>query len=339
LDGHVLGKRGTFVIFGHLLDRDGSLGYLPGNATIAENIMPIPDFQTIMLPMLRLAGDHGEQTMSQARDALARHFGLTLEELAVRLPSGRQTTFSNRVAWAKAYLTMAELLESPRRGLFRITPQGTLVLRNPPERVTIKYLEQFPAFLQLRQSSNKAAHEEQAPVVGYDTPEELLETAYQQLRGELAASLLQHIKGNSWAFFEQLVVNLLVAMGYGGSVKDAGHATRKTGDEGIDGIIKQDRLGLDTIYLQAKKWDAVVGRPEIQKFVGALHGQRARKGIFITTGRFSAEATEYARHIDPKVVLIDGEELTQLMIDYDLGVSPVSTYIVKRLDTDFFVED
>ena len=292
--------------------------------------MPIPDFQTIMLPMLRLAADHDEQTMTQARDALARHFGLTPEELAVRLPSGRQTTFSNRVAWAKAYLTMADLLESPRRGIFRITPHGALVLQNPPERVTIKYLEQFPSFMQLRQPSNKTAPEEQSPVVHSDTPEELLETAYQQLRGELAATLLQHIKDNSWAFFEQLVVNLLVAMGYGGTVKDAGHATRKTGDEGIDGIIKQDRLGLDTIYLQAKKWDSSVGRPEIQKFVGALHGQRARKGIFITTGRFSNEATEYARHIDPKVVLIDGEELTQLMIDYNIGVSPV---ISSRLTT------
>lgn len=301
--------------------------------------MPIPDFQTIMLPMLHLAADHGEQTMAQAREALARHFSLTPDEIALKLPSGRQTTFSNRVAWAKVHLTMAGLLESPKRGCFNITAQGRDVLIDPPERITIKFLEQYPSFLQFRSPSRKPGLAEQSPVSCNDTPEEMLETAYQQLRDELAATLLQHIKANSWAFFEQLVVNLLVAMGYGGSVKDAGHATRKTADEGIDGIIKQDRLGLDTIYLQAKKWEGTVGRPEIQKFVGALHGQRARKGIFITTGRFSNEAEEYSHHIDPKVVLIDGEELAQLMIDHDLGVSPVSTYTLKRLDMDFFTEE
>ncbi len=304
--------------------------------------MPIPDFQTIMLPLLRLAGDHAEHSLRQTREVLAQHFALTPEELATKLPSGRQTTFSNRVAWAKVYLTMAGLLESPRRGMLRITPQGESVLHNPPERMTIKFLEQFPPFLQFRQTANKTPREEQpehAIANGAETPEELLDTAYQQLRSELAASLERHVKTNSWEFFEKLVVKLLVAMGYGGSVQDAGQATRKTADEGIDGIIKQDRLGLDTIYLQAKKWEGVVGRPEIQKFVGALHGQRAKKGIFITTSRFSAEARDYARQIDPKVVLIDGEELVQLMIDHDLGVSPVETYVIKRVDTDFFAEE
>lgn len=301
--------------------------------------MPIPDFQTIMLPMLRLAADHGEQTMFQARDALARHFSLTPEELATKLPSGRQTTFGNRVAWAKVHLTMASLLESPKRGMLRITPLGETVLRNPPERVTSKFLEQFPPYLQFRQGTNKPTRDGHALTNSAETPEEMLDAAYQQLRNELAASLLQHIKDNSWEFFEQLVVKLLVAMGYGGSVKDAGQATRKTADEGIDGIIKQDQLGLETIYLQAKHWENVVGRPEIQKFVGALHGQRAKKGIFITTSRFSSEAQDYACQIDPRVVLIDGAELVQLMIDHDLGVSPVETYVIKRMDSDFFAED
>ncbi|NLY41185.1 MAG: restriction endonuclease, partial [Desulfovibrionales bacterium] len=166
-----------------------------------------------------------------------------------------------------------------------------------------------------------------------------LETAYQHVRTELAASLIQHIKNNSWGFFEHMVVKLLVAMGYGGSVRDAGQATRKTGDGGIDGVIKQDRLGLDSIYLQAKRWENVVGRPEIQKFVGALHGQRAKKGVFITTSYFTADAKDYAQQIDPKIVLIDGAELVELMIDHNLGVSPVATYVIKRVDTDFFIED
>lgn len=304
--------------------------------------MSIPDFQSIMLPMLRLAADRSEHSLIQTRENLARHFALTPEELAAKLPSGRQTTFSNRVAWAKAHLTMAGLLESPKRGLLRITSQGESVLNNPPERVTIKFLEQFPQYIQFRQGVGKTApetREDRQTTNGTETPEELLDAAYQQLRNELAASLLQHVTGNSWEFFEHLVVKLLVAMGYGGSVQDAGQATRKTADEGIDGLIKQDRLGLDTIYLQAKRWQGTVGRPEIQKFVGALHGQRAKKGIFITTSRFSTEAQDYARQIDPKIVLIDGPELVQLMIDHDLGVSPVATYVIKRVDTDFFVED
>lgn len=311
------------------------------NSRLPEPSMPIPDFQTIMLPMLRLAEDRTEHFLALTRETLARHFALTPEELAVKLPSGRQTTFSNRVAWAKAHLTMAGLLESPQRGTMRITAEGEAVLRNPPEKLTIKFLEHFPLYRQLRQGGTKPeaqAQDGQRSVHGDETPEELLDAAYQQLRSELAASLLQHIKGNSWEFFEHLVVKLLVAMGYGGTVRDAGQATCKTADEGIDGMVKQDRLGLETIYLQAKRWENVVGRPEIQKFVGALHGQRAKKGIFITTSRFSSEAQDYARQIDPKIVLIDGPELVQLMIDHDLGVSPVATYVIKRVDTDFFDE-
>lgn len=301
--------------------------------------MAIPDFQSVMLPLLRLAENQAEYSMGQVRESLARYFALTDEDLAIKLPSGRQGTFANRVAWAKAHLGMAGLLESPKRGFLRITPLGLTVLTNPPERITIKFLLQFSSYQQLRSSKKIQDTGPDLTDNGAETPEEILETAYQHVRTELAESLIQHIKNNSWEFFEHMVVKLLVAMGYGGSVRDAGQATRKTGDGGIDGVIKQDRLGLDSIYLQAKRWENVVGRPEIQKFVGALHGQRAKKGVFITTSYFTADAKDYAQQIDPKIVLIDGAELVELMIDHNLGVSPVATYVIKRVDTDFFIED
>ena len=304
--------------------------------------MAVPDFQSIMLPLLQLASDGKEYTMHQAREKLAEHFHLSDYELSERLPSGRQTTFSNRVAWAKSYLTQAGLLESPRRGKFHISERGKDVLVKSPDKININYLDQFPEFQEFRQASNKKqthnvtqSDEQPQPV----TPEESLEQAYQQLRDEVANELLHLIKENSPDFFEKLVVRLLVAMGYGGSVKEAGKATRKTADEGIDGIIKEDRLGLDAIYLQAKRWEAAVGRPEIQKFVGALHGQRAKKGVFITTSRFSYEAIDYSNNIDPKIVLIDGSDLVQLMIDYGVGVSTSSVFEVKKVDSDFFVEE
>lgn len=305
--------------------------------------MGVPDFQSLMLPFLQYAADGEEHSMQEARDALASTFNLTDDELAERLPSGRQTTFANRVAWAKVYLVQAGLLESPRRGKFHIAQRGREVLAKAPRKIDIKYLEQFPEFQEFRQASNKNRTEKvtqpAAARSNSTTPEETLEEAYQQVRDEVANELLHLIKGNSSDFFEKLVVRLLVQMGYGGSVREAGKATRKTADEGIDGIIKEDRLGLDAIYLQAKRWEAPVGRPEIQRFVGALHGQRAKKGVFITTSRFSNEAIEYAGQIDPKIVLIDGADLVQLMIDYGVGVSTVATYDVKKVDTDFFIEE
>lgn len=214
-------------------------------------------------------------------------------------------------------------------------------MRENPSRIDIKYLERFAEFQQFRRAATKRDTDKPSNSEGRQpaTPEEALEQAYQYLREEIASQLLVQIKNNSPEFFEKLVVNLLVGMGYGGSIKDAGEATRRTADAGVDGIIKEDRLGLDVIYLQAKRWDNPVGRPEIQKFVGALHGQRARKGVFITTSRFSNDALEYAKQIDPKVVLIDGEQLVQLMIDHDVGVTPSATYEVKKIDLDFFSEE
>jgi len=305
--------------------------------------LAVPDFQSLMLPLLKFSADGEEHTMQEAREGLAKIMGLSQEDLEERLPSGRQTTFANRVAWAKVYLTQAGVLESPKRGKLHISDRGRKILSEFPTRIDIKYLEQFEEFQEFRQASNKSRTEKvthaDAAQASSTTPEETLEQAYQQLRDEVANELLHLIKDNTPEFFEKLVVYLIVSMGYGGSVKEAGKATRKTADEGIDGVIKEDRLGLETIYLQAKRWEAAVGRPEIQKFVGALHGQRAKKGVFITTSRFSKEALDYVGQIDPKVVLIDGADLVQLMIDNNVGVGSAAVYEIKKVDTDFFIED
>jgi restriction system protein len=300
--------------------------------------MSIPDFQSIMRPLLELAADGKEHSISEVTEILAHRFELTEDEKMTLLPSGRQLTFRNRTAWAKSYLTQAGVLESSRRGVFKITERGHRLLKDSPGRITIKELEQFPEFVQFR--STKHAEGTQLPDHGADkqTPEEMLEAAYQRFRGELASEVLSRVKKASPTFFERLVVELLLKMGYGGSRKEAGEAIGKGGDEGIDGIINEDRLGLDVIYLQAKRWEGSVGRPEIQKFVGALHGKRAKKGVFITTSTFSADAREYVAHIDPRVVLIDGEQLSELMIDWNVGVSPVAAYETKQIDSDYFEE-
>lgn len=308
--------------------------------------MPIPDYETLMLPLLELAADGNEHSMRDARDWLASRFGLTEEEQNALLPSG-QRVFPNRVGWARTYLTKAGALDIQRRGVFRISERGRELLREKPQKITVKLLERFPEFVEFTSPQNK--HEE-GFVVTHSiyvtptadekrTPEEMLDEAYLRLRRETAAELLLRVKKSSAAFFEHLVVELLLKMGYGGSLKEAGSAIGRSGDEGIDGIIKEDRLGLDVIYLQAKKWEGTVGRPEIQKFVGALHGKRARKGVFITTGTFSSEAKEYVGNIEPKVVLIDGQQLAEFMIDFGIGVTEFSTYQVKRIDSDYFGEE
>ena len=298
----------------------------------------IPDFQTIMRPMLELAADGKEHSIGEARERLAEEFGLTDEDRKLLLPSGKQSKFTNRVAWARVYLGQAGALESPKRGHFRISDRGRQLLKDIPGRIMIKDLERFPEFQKFRATTKESEHVT-TESSGGQTPEELLEDAYQRLRSELAAELLKRVKDSTPQFFEQLVVELLLSMGYGGSRKEAGEAIGKAGDEGIDGIINEDRLGLDVIYVQAKKWEASVGRPEIQKFVGALHGRRAKKGVFITTSSFSADAREYVEKIDPKVVLIDGEQLSHLMIDFNVAVTPSATYETKRIDSDYFNEE
>lgn len=295
-----------------------------------------------MLPLLRFAADDQEHSKQESVEALAAEFTLSETERREPLPSGRQATFDNRVAWATTYLKKAGLLAATRRAHFRITGRGHEVLAEDPERVDMKLLERFPEFVEFRTRRNDDA-QAGAPAVmnepaAEQTPEEEIEAAYQRIRNDLADEILQQIMSCSPVFFERLVIDLLVRMGYGGTRKDAGQAVGKSGDGGIDGIIKEDRLGLDVIYLQAKRWEGTVGRPEIQKFVGALQGQRARRGIFITTSSFTKEAVQYTSMIENKVVLVDGEMLAKLMIDHGVGVSAVAAYEVKRVDTDYFSE-
>ena len=302
--------------------------------------MPIPNYQTFMLPLLRLAGDGVEHSLRDAIELLAKEFRLSEEERREMLPSGLQAVFANRVGWARTYMKKAGLLTSPRRGYFTITKRGKEALAAGPSQIDTEFLDQYPEFQEfwaLRKqpsASDAIAEDEQTR-----TPEEALERAYQNLRDDLAAELLAQIKQSPPSLFERLVVELLVKMGYGGSREDAGRAIGRSGDEGIDGIIKEDRLGLDIIYIQAKRWEATVGRPEIQKFAGALQGQRARKGIFITTSDFSRDAQAYVSRIETKIVLIDGEQLAQLLMDFNVGVAPVASYELKRIDSDYFAEE
>lgn len=299
--------------------------------------MAIPKFQEITLPMLKLASDGQVWSLSDARENLAKHFQLTEEELEDLLPSGRQARFANRVAWAKVYLEQGGLLSSPKRAHFQITERGKDVLQDPPDEVSIKFLTQYPEFQEFRSRSSKST-ESESDEESSDTPEETLESAYLTIRRNLASEVLERVKSCTPRFFEHLVVDLLLNMGYGRAGEGAGERVGQAGDEGVDGIISEDRLGLEMVYLQAKRWQGTVGRPEIQKFVGALHGKRARKGVFITTGSFSADAAAYVQTIDPKVALVDGKQLAEYMIDFGLGVSLARAYEVKRIDTDYFEE-
>ncbi len=304
--------------------------------------MAIPDFQSIMRPLLEHLADGEVHRNRDTNEYLAQHFLLSEDELAEMLPSGFARLFDNRIGWAKTHLKGAGLIESPSRAKYRITQRGLDSLANAAGPINVAYLRQFDEYKDF-QSGSKA--EKTISSLATDTsdtdeltPSEHLEFGYQKIRQELEEELISKIKSASPAFFERLVVELLVSMGYGGSLKDAGQTLGKSGDGGIDGVIKEDRLGLDVIYLQAKRWEGTVGRPEIQKFAGALQGQRAKKGIFLTTSNFSVEAIQYASFIDTRIVLIDGEELAGLMIDTGVGVTKVATYEVKRLDSDYFEE-
>ena len=301
--------------------------------------MPIPDYQAIMLPLLKFAGDKQEHSLSEASTKLAAKFKLTEDEKTELLPSGGEGRFYNRVSWARTYLKKAGLLSYPRRGFFTITSRGEQLLANPPEEIDSKFLkryDEFVRFVEIKSSDNLENKEDKTIV---ETPEEILESAHQKLIDNLSVEILENIRKCSPYFFESLVVDLLVSMGYGGSRKEAGQAVGKSGDEGIDGIIKEDRLGLDIIYIQAKRWDNVIGRPEIQKFAGALLGQSANKGVFITTSGFTKGAIDYVTRIDSKIILINGSRLAELMIEHDIGVTPIAKYEVKRIDSDYFIED
>ncbi|MCC6403953.1 MAG: restriction endonuclease [Fimbriimonadaceae bacterium] len=301
--------------------------------------MPIPDYQTVMLPLLQYAGDGQEHSLRETIDALAEQFQLTSEERKELLPSGQQEVFDNRVGWARTYLSKAGLLTKTRRSHYAITQRGRDVLAKGLVRLDVKFLKQFEEFREF-QALKRTRSGTNGMLEGANrddtTPEEALESAYERLRDTLAADVLQQVKQAPPSLFEKLVVELLLKMGYGGSRQDAGRAIGGSGDEGIDGIIKEDRLGLDINYIQAKRWEANVGRPEVQKFAGALQGQLAKKGIMITTSSFSNDARDYVSKIDNKIALIDGTQLADLMIDHNLGVSPMASYEVKKIDTDYF---
>jgi restriction system protein len=301
--------------------------------------LAIPDYQSIMLPLLRFSGDAAQYSLRETTNALAAEFGLSEEEIKELLPSGQQAVFSNRVGWARTYLKKAGLLESPKRGFLKITNRGTEVLESNVPEINNGFLMKFDEFSEFKNYKKIKDLNPNNEGVDNQTPEELMETAFQKVKDGLAIDLLDKIKENSPEFFEKLVVDVLVKMGYGGTRRDAGQAIGRSGDEGIDGIIKEDRLGLDIIYLQAKRWEGKVGRPEIQKFAGALQGKRAKKGVFITTSSFSEEALEFARTIDTRIILIDGETLVQLMTDFNVGASVVNTFEIKQVDLDYFFEE
>ena len=305
--------------------------------------MAIPDFQTIMLPLLQITKDGLEHSHGEVSEALANYFKLTDAEKKELLPSGRQARFDNRVAWGRAYLKKAGLIENPRRGIFRITGQGIELLKSNPSRIDVKLLKHYPGIQEWHSRSSRKSDDETGSLESSNgnvedgqTPEEVLEASYQELRRTLANDLIERIMECPPKFFEGLVVDLLVKMGYGGSRRDAGQAIGQSGDGGIDGIIKEDRLGLDVVYIQAKRWNGTVGRPLVQAFAGSLDGQRARKGIMITTSQFSQDAKDYVDRIEKKIVLIDGEQLAQLMIDHGIGVAEVVNYTVNRVDLDYF---
>ena len=302
--------------------------------------MPIPDYQGLMRPILTLLADGHEHSVKQLLPPLADQFQLTDEERGQLLPSGRQETFRNRVHWASFYLMKAGLLERPRRGHNRITPRGLQAVQQGGP-INASFLKQFPEFREFAGAGTSRVEGVLPPVdveAARHTPEEQLEAGYVRHRESLTSDLLAKVRECTPQFFEQLVVDLLVAMGYGGSRRDAGRAVGRAGDGGIDGIIKEDRLGLDGIYVQAKRWDASVGRPVIQAFAGSLEGHRARKGVLITTSDFTAEARDYVTRIEKHIVLITGRELADLMVEHGIGVTEVTSYTLKRLDSDYFEE-
>jgi|SRR3990172_8698881 len=306
--------------------------------------MPIPDYQTLMLPVLQISADGKEHHIRDAINNLAEQYGLTEDERKELLPSGVDRIFDNRIGWARTYLKKARLLDYPKRGYFQITERGQTILAQSPPIINIKFLKQFPEFVEFttpkKPTGGFSVAEPESSELSNDTPEETLAAGYSKLRKQIEFDLLACVKACTPEFFERLVVTLLTTMGYGGSLADAGRAIGRSGDGGVDGVIKEDKLGLDLLYIQAKRWDeATVGSPEIQKFVGALYGKKAKKGVFITTSTFSKAAVEYAAGLDSKIILIDGTQLAELMFDYGVGVSTVDNYAVKRIDSDFFSED
>ena len=300
--------------------------------------MAVPDFQSIMRPLLEMLTDGRQHRISDLQDRLAANLLLTQQDLAETIASGKQTRFTNRVAWSGTHLYQAGLVSRPMRAHLEITDRGRAMLSSlpPNQRIEVAMLYQYPEYREFRSKSGSAPT---AEAVKFETPEELFHGSYQQLRQALAEQMRDRVATCSPAFFERLVVDLLVAMGYGGTRRDAGQVVGGSGDGGIDGIIKEDKLGLDVVYLQAKRWKENVSRPTVQAFAGSLEMHRARKGVLITTSGFTADARDYTSRIEKRIVLIDGQELAELMIDHGIGVTDIQTYTLKRIDSDYFEEE
>lgn len=303
----------------------------------------IPSYEKIMLPLLKMLSDKQEHSLQEADDFLSNYFKLSEAERRELLPSGQQPVFRNRLGWARTYMKKAGLLSTPKRAHFKITERGLKLLKENPRGITSQFLTRYKEFVDFKsikrtKEEGGDSNENHYDLITDKTPEESLEYAYQKLRSELAKEVLDVVKNSSPAFFEKLVIDLLIRMGYGGSRKDAGQALGKSGDGGIDGIVKEDKLGLDTIYLQAKKWENSVPVKEIRDFTGALASKKARKGIFITTSSFPKGVYEFVTQVEYKIVLIDGEQLANLMIENNVGLSTINEYQVKRIDTDYFEE-
>ena len=290
----------------------------------------VPKFEELMLPLLAELGDGGVRVGHDVFDTVAGKLALSKEDLEEVLPSGKETVFKNRIAWAGTYMFKAKLIERPKRGHLHITDRGLSVLKQQPKMINISFLERFDEFKNFKKGVAQESTEA-------STPQEDLERGFQGIAIAARDEILERLREVTPQRFEQIVIDVLVAMGYGGSHEDAAQAVGKSGDEGIEGVINEDRLGLDTIYVQAKRWKSNIGRPEIQNFVGALSGKHANKGIFITTSFFTNEAKEYAKTLREKIILIDGERLVSLMYEFNVGVSIENTHYVKRVDTDYFL--
>jgi len=305
--------------------------------------MPVPDYQSLMAPVLSALADGGDHSLAKLRTVLAERLGLTEEDLQAKIPSGTPL-FANRLHWAVTYMYQAGLLSRPKRGVVRITGRGRKVAAAHPDRVDVGVLSEFPEFIEFKSRSHAPRQSSQTsqPELAKTetTPREAVSTAVDEANAAVAAEVLDRVRQREPAFLERLVLAVLTAMGYGGAAGAAEHLG-KSGDEGLDGVIRQDPLGLDRIYVQAKRYGAsrAVGRPEIQEFVGALHGAQADRGIFITTSRFTPEATTYADRVAARVVLIDGAALSALMVRHNIGVQDQQRYVIKRVDEDFFEEN
>lgn len=305
--------------------------------------MAIPKFFEFMKPSLVFLGDKNNHSKQEIFNHLVHYYSLTDEETTEYLPSGRTLVYKARAGWGLTYLKKAGLIESPEKTVFKITEEGLRVLEDNPPIINTTYLKKYPLFVEFATPRRAGSTGGNEPTVTSDdiSPQDALDEAFNTIQKALKDDILDAVMNQTPEFFEKLVVDLLVAMGYGGSRIENSEVTRYSGDEGIDGIIKEDRLGFDKIYLQAKRWEPerTVGRPEIQKFVGALTGQGASKGAFISTASFSKDAREYAdKQHACKIVLIDGIRLAELMIEHNLGVTVESSYEIKRIDSDYFNE-